>query len=100
MSVILENKDIKLQAQQGNFNPFRQEAIVIVSYNFAAKNAHYINPKTGGPGFWDMVAEINHASIDPLLDMRHLAARKGLPIARLRGGHDGRAGLLGHGRHR
>lgn len=54
-SVILENKDIKLQAQQGNFNPFRQEAIVIVSYNFAAKNAHYINPKTGGPGFWDMV---------------------------------------------
>ena len=30
-SVILENKDIKLQAQQGNFNPFRQEAIVIVS---------------------------------------------------------------------
>lgn len=54
-SVILENKDIRLQAQQGNFNPFRQEAIVIVSYNFAAKNAHYINPKTGGPGFWDMV---------------------------------------------
>lgn len=54
-SVILENKDIKLQAQQGNFNPFRQDAIVIVSYNFAAKNAHYINPKTGGPGFWDMV---------------------------------------------
>lgn len=54
-SVILENKDIRLQAQQGNFNPFRQEAIVIVSYNFAAKHAHYINPKTGGPGFWDMV---------------------------------------------
>lgn len=54
-SVILENKDIRLQAQQGNFNPFRQEAIVIVSYNFAAKNAHYINPRTGGPGFWDMV---------------------------------------------
>jgi ERCC4-related helicase len=54
-SVILENKDIRLQAQQGNFNPFRQDAIVIVSYNFAAKNAHYINPKTGGPGFWDMV---------------------------------------------
>lgn len=54
-SIILENKDIRLQAQQGNFNPFRQDAIVIVSYNFAAKNAHYINPKTGGPGFWDMV---------------------------------------------
>ena len=54
-SVILENKDIKLQAQQGNFNPFRQDAIVIVSYNFAAKNAHYINPRSGGPGFWDMV---------------------------------------------
>lgn len=54
-SVILENKDIKLQAQQSNFNPFRQDAIVIVSYNFAAKNAHYINPRSGGPGFWDMV---------------------------------------------
>lgn len=54
-SVILENKDIRLQAQLGNFNPFRQDAIVIVSYNFAAKNAHYINPPNGGPGFWDMV---------------------------------------------
>ena len=54
-SVILENKDIRLQAQLGNFNPFRQDAIVIVSYNFAAKNAHYINPRDGGPGYWDMV---------------------------------------------
>jgi ERCC4-related helicase len=54
-SVILEKKDIRLQAQQGNFNPFRQDAVVIVSYNFAAKNDHYINPKDGGPGFWDMV---------------------------------------------
>lgn len=54
-SVILENKDIKLQAQLGNFNPFRQDAIVIVSYNFAAKNGHYINPRNGGPAFWDMV---------------------------------------------
>jgi ERCC4-related helicase len=54
-SVILENKDIRLQAQRGNFNPFRQDAIVIVSYNFAAKNEYYINPRDGGPGFWDMV---------------------------------------------
>lgn len=54
-SVILESKDIRLQAQLGNFNPFRQDAIVIVSYNFAAKNAHYINPRDGGPGYWDMV---------------------------------------------
>lgn len=54
-SVILENKDIRLQAQLGNFNPFRQDAIVIVSYNFAAKNSHYINPRDGGPNYWDMV---------------------------------------------
>ena len=49
-SIILERRSIQIEAAKGNFNPFHQKEIVIVSYPFAAKMGHYI---TGIQ--WDMV---------------------------------------------
>lgn len=49
-SVILERKSIQAEAAKGNFNPFNQKGIVIVSYPFAAKMGAYISNIQ-----WDMV---------------------------------------------
>ena len=49
-SQIVERRSIAIEAARGNFNPFNQDKIVIVSYPFAAKMAHYISHVT-----WDMV---------------------------------------------
>jgi superfamily II DNA/RNA helicase len=50
-SLILERQSMQMEVAKGNFNAFEQkERIVIISYPFAAKNAHYIKAVQ-----WDMV---------------------------------------------
>ena len=47
---IIERRSIQAEAAKGNFNPFNQKNIVIVSYPFAARMGHYIKDIK-----WDMV---------------------------------------------
>lgn len=49
-SIILEQKSLKEELRKGNFNPFTQNVIVICSYQFVQKQAHYVNAIS-----WDLV---------------------------------------------
>ena len=49
-SIILEAKSFNSEINRGNFNPFDQEKIIIVSYNFAKSKISYIKAVA-----WDLV---------------------------------------------
>lgn len=49
-SIIVERRTLQIEQAKGNFNPFKQDRIVIVSYPFAAKSAAFIKHVE-----WDMV---------------------------------------------